>query len=134
MPKESKLKCGSPPPVYPYPVSSVIITTCASLYQKRALKKPLYGRARNGLTIEVEYADTLSLCSGPDVPTVLALHGAPGFHDDFKPFLEYFGARNVRLIVPAYPGKFVWLGASHRTYFCLYRVVKLIVSQSIIGY
>lgn len=91
---------------YTYPVSSVVINTCGPLYQRKSIKKPMYARAVNGLTLEVEYADTLSLCAGSteQLPTILALHGAPGFHDDFKPFTEYFGTRNVRFIVPAFPG------------------------------
>lgn len=93
---------------YTYPVASVVMNTCGSLYQRRAAKKPMYARAVDGLTLEVEYADTLSLCTGApeNLVTVLALHGAPGFHDDFKPFIEYFGAHNVRLIAPAFPGAY----------------------------
>lgn len=90
--------------VYGYPVNTVTVTTCDILYQKWSTRKRLYARNATGLTMDIEYADTLPLCTSADRPTILALHGAPGSHVDFKPFIEYFASKNVRIIVPTYPG------------------------------
>lgn len=91
----------------PYPIKSVVLTTCASLYQQWASRKPMYARAAQGLTVTVDYADTADLCSlqAPDQPTttILALHGAPGSHEDFQPFIEHFGQKRERIIVPNFP-------------------------------
>ena len=90
----------------PYPIKSVVINTCATLYQQWASRKRMYAKASQGLTVKVEYADTEDLCHTESQPiTILALHGAPGSYEDFQPFIEHFGAKNVRIIVPNYPGK-----------------------------
>lgn len=69
----------------------------------------MYAKMTEGLTVNVDYADTLDLCHNSEKPpiTILALHGAPGSHEDFKPFIEHFGSKNVRIIVPNYPGKLI---------------------------
>ena len=90
---------------HPYPVKSVVITTCGPLYDEWSSRKRMYGKAAKGLTVKVDYADTEELCQSKQPITIVALHGAPGSHEDFQPFIEYFGARNVRIIVPNYPGK-----------------------------
>lgn len=90
---------------YSYPVKSVVITTCGQLYQQWASKKRMYAKMTKGLTLKVDYADTLEQCHSAEPVTILALHGAPGSHEDFKPFIEHYGSRNVRIIVPNYPGK-----------------------------
>ena len=65
----------------------------------------MYAKATDGINVKVEYADTLDMCTSEDPVTVFALHGAPGSHEDFKPFIEYFASKNVRVIVPNYPGE-----------------------------
>lgn len=98
--------------LYPYPVKTVQINTCSSLYQNWAkTKKLLYAKALDGLTIPVEYADNidiLSLNEKQSFVTILALHGAPGSHEDFKPYIQYFTRKNIRVIVPNYPGLFLF--------------------------
>lgn len=93
---------------YSYPVKTVKITTCATLYQRWALtRKAMYAQAMNGLKLQVEYADTIDLCKNyeneSDLITIVALHGAPGSHEDFEPFIKYFSNKNIRIIVPNYP-------------------------------
>lgn len=65
----------------------------------------MYAKATDGINVKVEYADTLELCDPDQEPiTIFGLHGAPGSHEDFRPFIEYFGAKKIRIIVPNYPG------------------------------
>ncbi|KAH9522659.1 hypothetical protein DERF_006225 [Dermatophagoides farinae] len=94
---------------YPYPVKYVTINTCSSLYRQWSkTKKSLYKRAIDGLDLLVEYADTIDQCHTDDdddvnMITILALHGAPGSHEDFEPFIQYFGSKKIRFIAPNYP-------------------------------
>lgn len=89
-----------------YPVKSIVINICSSLYREWASRKRIYSKAINGLTVKVDYADTAELCesSSNSTTTILALHGAPGSHEDFEPFIEYFGSKAIRIIVPNFPG------------------------------
>ncbi|KAI2807613.1 hypothetical protein RDWZM_005117 [Blomia tropicalis] len=87
-----------------YPVKSVTFNTCSDLYLQWSSRKRMYAKAALGLAVRIEYADTIDQCTNVDQPlTILALHGAPGSHHDFKPFIEYFGSKNIRIIVPNYP-------------------------------
>lgn len=91
-----------------YPVKSVTFNTCSDLYLQWSSRKRMYAKAALGLAVRIEYADTIDQCTNVDQPlTILALHGAPGSHHDFKPFIEYFGSKNIRIIVPNYPGMFL---------------------------
>jgi hypothetical protein len=93
-----------------YPVKHICITTCGELYQKWKIKKPkLYEKApKNGITIDVEYADTLNAINNDNESdnsqVVLALHGAPGSHSDFAPIIEHMTDAGVRVIAPNFPG------------------------------
>ena len=91
-----------------YPVKQIKITTCGSLYHKWKSEKPLYEKApKNGLTLDVEYADTLSdtsdVCDG-NQKVILCLHGAPGHHSDFAAIIEHIMNSGVRVIAPNFPG------------------------------
>lgn len=94
---------------YPYPVKFVTINTCSTLYRQwsKLKKKSIYKRAIDGLNLEIEYADTIDLCRNKDndnLITILALHGAPGSHEDFEQYIQYFGSKQIRFIAPNYPG------------------------------
>ena len=39
--------------------------------------------------------------------TALALHGAPGCHKDYQHLIRYFIKRNIRIIAPKFPSKFL---------------------------
>ena len=112
----------------PYPVKSVVINTCAHLYQQWAPRKRMYAKAAQGLTVKVDYADTVDHCHSQQPITILALHGAPGSHEDFKPFIEHFGTKQVRIIVPNYPGKSsvkpMQLGRPQSTDRCTPQVIR----------
>ena len=92
-----------------YPVKSVTFTTCGDLYQQWISRKRMYAKAAAGITLNVEYADTGDLCQPSTIEqepiTILALHGAPGSHHDYQPFIEHFASLGVRIIVPNFPGK-----------------------------
>nr|XP_027204498.1 uncharacterized protein LOC113798201 [Dermatophagoides pteronyssinus] len=93
---------------YPYPVKFVTINTCSTLYRQwsKLKKKSIYKRAIDGLNLEIEYADTIDLCRNKDndnLITILALHGAPGSHEDFEQYIQYFGSKQIRFIAPNYP-------------------------------
>ena len=91
---------------YSYPIKNVELNTCASLYESWSDRKRMYARASTGISMFVEYADTIERCPQPDLaPIILALHGAPGTHEDYRPFIEHYAKRNVRIIVPNFPGK-----------------------------
>ena len=90
-----------------YPVKHIKINTCGNFYHKRKLEKPLYERApKNGLPLDVEYADTLSAIkdrqNGHKV--MLCLHGAPGHHSDFAAIIDHMLRSGVRVIAPNFPG------------------------------
>lgn len=98
MTKETKVK---------YPVKHLKIITCGNLYHRWKTEKPLYEKApKNGLTMDVEYADTKRDCeAGSDRQKVmLCLHGAPGSHSDFAAIIDHMTALGVRVIAPNFPG------------------------------
>lgn len=121
---------------YPYPVKSVTINTCSSLYQNWAkTKKLLYAKALNGLTIPVEYADNIDILSPNEkrsFVTILALHGAPGSHEDFKSYIQHFTRKNIRIIVPNYPGLFLFSFLSIQYYFELVLQIVYLIHNQII--
>jgi len=93
-----------------YNVATVSITTCGDLYNEWRTKKRLYKSVNaNGLTIDVEYADTLHQIDGNGheidelAPVVVCLHGAPGSHRDYSHFIKYFSQMGKRVIVPNFP-------------------------------
>ncbi|CAG2113591.1 unnamed protein product [Medioppia subpectinata] len=99
MTKEEKAK---------YPVKHVKITTCGQLYERWKENKPLYERApKNGLTLDVEYADNLSLLNWDsdscDTKLMVCLHGAPGSHSDFEAVIQHMTRLGVRVIAPNFP-------------------------------
>lgn len=95
-----------------YPVLHTQVTTCEKLYQEWRETRKSYKKApSDGITINVEYADTKSLITnGHDYtsdephPVVLALHGAPGSHQDFAPIIKHLSKQGVRIIAPNFPG------------------------------
>ncbi|KAF7493312.1 hypothetical protein SSS_07981 [Sarcoptes scabiei] len=87
-----------------YPIKYVHINTCSHLYRNWALnRKSMYAKHPNGLDLLVEYADNIDNLTGSNHPIIVALHGAPGSHEDFAPFIQYFTSKNIRMIVPNYP-------------------------------
>lgn len=68
----------------------------------RETKKAYKDAPINGLKFNVEYADTQEW-SGSG-PTVLALHGAPGIHNDFAPIINQLTPLGARIIAPNFPG------------------------------
>lgn len=86
-----------------YPVKSVKIQTCGPLYREwRETKKAYKNAPLDGLQFTVEYADTQQW--SPSGPTVLALHGAPGIHNDFAPLINHLTPLGARIIAPNFPG------------------------------
>ena len=93
---------------YDYPVLRTQITTCGSLYKQWKKIKKSYNKApENGLTIDVEYADTNSQLNEIKSykPVILALQGAPGSHQSFAPYITHFTKQGARVISPNFPGK-----------------------------
>ena len=93
---------------YDYPVLRTKITTCGLLYKQwKKIKKSYKKAPENGLTIDVEYADTNSLVDNIKSykPVILALHGAPGSHQSFAPYITHFTKQGARVISPNFPGK-----------------------------
>lgn len=92
-----------------YPVLKTEISTCGSLYKEWKKTKKFYRKApENGLTIQVEYADTKSQVESiksNDKPVILALQGAPGNHQAFAPYITHFSKQGARVISPNFPGK-----------------------------
>jgi len=92
-----------------YPVANVkVVNLCSDLYKQWSSTKKLYEKAPpDGLTMDVEYADTeleaQSSAQNSNMPLVLALHGAPGSHRDFAKLIQYFSQRQVRVIAPNFP-------------------------------
>jgi hypothetical protein len=101
-----------------YAVGQVEIQTCGLLYEKCKRKKTVHVKdPSKGLKLMVEYADTKyttptnnntneSIHDWDHAPTVLALHGAPGSHQDFAPLIKYLSKHGARVIAPNFPGKF----------------------------
>ena len=61
----------------------------------------------SGVEMDVEDVDTHvdRNSKKEDVPTILAVHGAPGTHRDFAQLIEHFAAKGVRVIAPTFPSK-----------------------------
>lgn len=95
-----------------YNVNHVSVVTCGQLYGKWKETKALYKLAApEGLALTIEYADTLNMLDvngeaiGPDAPTVLCLHGAPGSHHDYAHLIKHLGELGMRVIAPNFPSK-----------------------------
>lgn len=81
---------------FEYPVKNVEICTLKNFYNE----KP------DGLKFNVEYCDTKDYVRKNDAPTILAIHGSPGTHNDFAPYMEKLSkAFGVRFVAPNLPGK-----------------------------
>lgn len=98
-----------------YPVKSINVKICSSLYQEWSLKKSLYKKSPvDGLPVTIEFADTLGTkdVKGDEItinsPVVLCLHGAPGSHRDFKYLIKHLQQTGHRVLVPNFPSKFIF--------------------------
>ena len=79
-----------------YPVKNAEICTLKNFYRERP----------EGLKFNVEYCDTKDYVQRKDAPTVLALHGSPGTHNDFLPYVEKLSkAFDMRFVAPNLPGE-----------------------------
>lgn len=99
-----------------YPVSSIAINICASLYQEWSSSKSLYKDIpEEGIPVTIEYADTLNTHDSQgneikvDSPTVLMLHGAPGSHNDFKHLIKDLQETGHRVIAPNFPSEYLFV-------------------------
>ena len=97
-----------------YPIRTVQVQTCGELYSKWKEKKSLYKNCPlDGISVQIEYADTLNMKDasgqviGPEAPTVVCLHGAPGSHKDYQPLIKLLASTGFRVIVPNFPSKFL---------------------------
>lgn len=96
-----------------YPVKTIDVNICGSLYNELKAKKSLYKNIpEEGIPVKIEYADTLYTCddSGNMItmssPTVVCLHGAPGSHRDYKHLIKGLQQTGHRVIVPNFPSMF----------------------------
>ena len=56
------------------------------------------------MKFNIEYCDTKDYVQKPNAPTILAIHGSPGTHNDFQPYVERLSkAFDVRFIAPNLP-------------------------------
>lgn len=88
--------------IFDYPIYKLKMLTCGNLYKYSKHMKTYKISPSEGLEIDVEYAD--SAAGIKNVPVIVALHGHPGSHQDFKEVIQYFSLRNCRVIVPNFPG------------------------------
>jgi pimeloyl-ACP methyl ester carboxylesterase len=96
-----------------YPVKTIKVNICGSLYNEWKIKKSLYKNTpEEGIPVQIEYADTLftSDDSGNIIskssPTIVCLHGAPGSHRDYKHLIKHLQQTGHRVIVPNFPSMF----------------------------
>lgn len=61
-------------------------------------------QAENGKQVEVQAVYEDSLSTGSSVGTVVAFHGSPGSHNDFKYIRQQFDEAGIRFIGLNYPG------------------------------
>ena len=112
---ESRVDVGLPEAsVHPYTVAMVDIKICSELYAKWSHKKRMYNKCpADGLPVRVEYADTLGMrdARGDKISlessVVVALHGAPGSHEDFTLLIMHLAASGHRVVAPNFPSKFI---------------------------
>ncbi len=79
------------------------LKTCQELYNKNRqslTKWHLRSGPKLGIEVNVEYVDTKP--NDPKSRTLVALHGSPGSHEDFRQLIRHFGHR-FRVIVPNFP-------------------------------
>lgn len=100
---------------FPYAVHRAEFTTCEAYYQSLLAQ----GRGRRwpltGVTFDVAYVDTHP-DAPPTKPTVVALHGCPGNHLDFKELTAFLDGKGVRVIAPNFPG-YGWTPTDKYKYF-----------------
>lgn len=76
------------------------MTTCRQVYSEKRKHYIFKKCPAEGISVDVSYADTRP--ADKSVPTILAVHGAPGNYKDYSQLIEYFG-REVRVIAPNFP-------------------------------
>lgn len=85
---------------------SVRIQTCGQLYKSWRERKVLWKLPETDLTFDIRFIDTRPNTSykSKKIPTVLALHGAPGSWKDYTLLSSFLHDRGCRVIVPTFPG------------------------------
>jgi len=79
---------------FSFPVKNVEITTLSNFYKEQP----------NGLKFNVQYCDTKDYVGNQDSLTILCLHGSPGTHKDWEPYVEKLTKNlNVRIVAPSLP-------------------------------
>lgn len=86
-----------------FPERSVQIQTCGNIYRKWKEQRFFFKIPEGDLIFNVPYIDTQPNIS--TLPTVLALHGAPGSWRDFTFLSSYLHDSGYRFIAPTFPSK-----------------------------
>lgn len=86
----------------------VSFKSCGNLYEKWRKERKFRKLPKGDIDFKVRYVDThknISLCQESSVPTVVALHGAPGSCKDFSSLASFLQQNGARVVAPSFPGK-----------------------------
>ncbi|KAG8191695.1 hypothetical protein JTE90_016482 [Oedothorax gibbosus] len=89
-------------------VYKICFKSCGNLYEKWRKEGRYRKLPRGDIEFSVKYSDTHkyeNVCQSSPVPTVVALHGAPGTCKDYFSLSSYLKQNGVRVVVPTFPGK-----------------------------
>lgn len=92
-----------------FPLHHVEFTSCPTLYD--GLTQTDEDRSSTALFFKAAYIDTNPYADA-NTTTVLALHGSPGSHLDFKSVVTSLAEKNIRVIALNFPG-YGWTSMDH---------------------
>ena len=79
----------------------ISLKTCGKFYAANNKKFIYRNGTADGININVKYLDTNPSTS--NIPTILAVHGAPGNYSDFQDLIEKLHGKGYRVIAPNFP-------------------------------
>jgi len=90
--------------INPKDEKTVKIRTCRNVYSNKSenLGFLIRNAPKGGIDVDVQYLDTDPHASS-SVPTVLAVHGAPGNYQDFQDIIVRLKGKGFRVVAPNFP-------------------------------
>lgn len=80
---------------------TIALKTCGKFYGANNKRFLYRNGTSDGITVNLKYLDTNP--SGSNIPTILAVHGAPGNYNDFSDLIERLTSSGYRVIAPNFP-------------------------------
>ncbi len=95
-----------------FPEKKITVFTCENVYDKWKKEQKVFKLPESGVHAEISYIDTLDFFEkngSKPAKTVLCIHGIPGNYGVFNYLIKDLTAEGVRVVVPTFPGKYLFL-------------------------